>query len=150
MKTVDPILFDTNVLVYNQDQESVFYKEAAEYHRRAIDGEIRAVISSQNLLEFTSVMLNPKKITRPLSKEIVTQEIKKYLQSGFFTIIYPSAETMNLFTDLVARNTTQNPLYVFDLFLITTMLANDVKRILTANTADFQDKGLEVISLRRE
>jgi len=45
MKTSDRILFDTNVLVYNQDRESEFYKQAKEYHQLVFSGQLNAVIS---------------------------------------------------------------------------------------------------------
>lgn len=147
MKIFEPFLFDTNVLVYNQDRDSLFYNKAASYHQKAIFGEIKTVIATQNLLEFAAVMVNSKKITRPLSQKQTAKEINKYLESACFKIIYPNEKTLNYFIKLLKKYLFKNPKQIFDLFLVATMITNKVKYILTANEQDFQFKEIKVIKL---
>jgi len=148
MKTSEPILFDTNVLVYNQDQDSIHYKEAAFFHKKTLSQEITAAVSSQNLLEFAAVITNPKKIVRPLSQKLADLEIEKYLKTSFFKIIYPNEKSLSLFTGLFKKYHLGNAKQAFDLFLIAIMLANDVRTILTANYKDFEKfKEIRVVKL---
>lgn len=149
MKTSEPILFDTNVLVYNQDQESSFYARAADYHERAFSGKINGMISSQNLLELVAVITNPKRITKPLSLKQASGEVEKYLSTPSFTTIYPNDTTMDIFTKLLNRYRLKHPIQTFDLFLVATMLSNGIKAILTANDQDFTlFKEISVIKLK--
>lgn len=141
------IFFDTNILIYNQDQDSSFYQQALDYHQKVMTGKIRGVISSQNLLEFSAVMTNPKKITKSLSQKIVALEINKYLKSPF-TIIYPKQETLSIFVKLIKKYRLSNPKHVFDFFLIATMLSYNITHILTINDKDFLlFKEIKVIKL---
>ena len=138
MKTSEPILFDTNVLVYNQDQDSKFFAQAAVYHDKALSGKINAMVSSQNLLELVAVITNPGRITRPLTQKQVSLEVEKYLSSSSFTVIYPNDKTMTFFTKLLKRYRLKNSRQTFDFFLVATMLSNGIKTILTANDQDFR------------
>lgn len=54
------VLLDTNILVYAQDSESSFFKEAKEIVDKARRGELEACISLQNLSEFYAIVANPK------------------------------------------------------------------------------------------
>ena len=141
------ILFDTNVLVYNQVKESSFHFQAALYHQKLMEGKIQAVVAAQNLLEFAVVMVNPKKIVKPLSESRVAKEMKKYQQCQF-EMIYPNAETLFLLGNLIRKTKLANPKRFFDLFLAATMLANKVETILTANVGDFQIEGIRTIELK--
>lgn len=147
MKISKSIVFDTNVLVYNQDQNSKFYKDASHYNERALSGEVKAVLTSQSLLEFASVMVNPKKIRKPLSQKVIVYEINKYQESGAFKIIYPNDETIEVFLRLLKKYILPNPKQMFDLFIVATMLSHNITYILTANTKDFPYKEIKVIPL---
>lgn len=147
MTISETILFDTNVLVYNQDQDSRLYPQATSYHQRVFSGEIKAVISSQSLLEFAVVMINPKKIIKPLTPKEVSGEIKKYLGESRFEIIYPNQETIVLFASLFQKYPLRHPRQAFDLFLVVTALSHGVTKILTANVQDFQFPKIKAIDL---
>lgn len=141
------ILFDTNILVYNQDLDSQFYKQAAIFHKKAMEGKIRAVISSQNIAEFCSIMVNPKRITKPLDQKTVALEAEKYRESGSFNMIYPNGQTIQIFANLLKKYKLKKSTQMFDLFLAATMISNDVFEILTLNKKDFLFKEIKVISL---
>lgn len=147
MKTSKLILFDTNILVYNQDQDSLFYKGASEYHQKALSRKIKAAVALQNLLEFSSVMINPKKIKKPLSQKTVALEIEKYIESSVFEIISPNNKTILTYIKLLKQYKFKNPRQTFDLFLVSTMLSHNITHILTFNKKDFPYKEIEVITI---
>lgn len=148
MSTSEPLLFDTNILVYNQDQDSAQYNKASEWHKKALTGTINAVIATQNILEFAAVMKNPQKIGRPLTQKQIVTEIENYQRSGAFSFIYPNEKTLFFFKNLLRKISLKNPRQAFDVFLVGTMLSNGVKRILTNNPKDFRDfSQIRIISL---
>ena len=140
-------LFDTNILIYNQDKNSQFFNIASEWHNKALSGEINAVISSQNLLEFAAVMTNPNKITHPLTQKLAALEINKYFATDQFEIIYPNNETIKAFSALLKKYPMKNPIQIFDLFLVATMISNEIYQILTLNRQDFRFKEVKVVNL---
>lgn len=147
MKTSDPVLFDTNVLIYNQDRDNTFYHQAAAQHQKVYTKEIKAVIASQNFFEFVVVMVNPKKIVKPLTMKLAALEVEKYKQSKLFHIIYPNDQTLTVFISLLRKYQIKNPKKIFDLCLMATMLSNNVFSILTTNKNDFQFEEISVIEL---
>jgi len=147
MQSDNSILFDTNILIYNQDRKSKFYDLASQYHDKVLDGKLQGVIASQNILEFSAVMMNKKIISKPLSQKMVSGEIQKYINSGTFTFIYPTNETHAIYLNLLKKYQLKNPHQVFDLYLVATMLSSKVHVILTANGKDFQFEEISVIQL---
>jgi predicted nucleic acid-binding protein len=146
---IDSILFDTNILVYNQDKESDFYTPSHIWHQKAVDKDINAYISHQNLIEFTAVMSNPKYISLPLTPKQIQKEIQAYIQHSAFTIISPNPSTMTHFQNLYREYPPKNPRHTFDLYLVATMLSHQITKILTLNTKDFTHiKEITVIPLK--
>lgn len=148
MKTFDSsILFDTNVLIYNQDKTCPQYEKVFKLHQQASDGKIQAVVSSQNFTEFISVITNPKRIINPLSQEKAIDEIENYFSSQVFNLIYPTAKTFSIFMDLTKKYSVKKPMQFFDLFLTATMLTWGVTKIATFNTDDFKNiKEIEIFN----
>ncbi len=150
MTTSKPkVLFDTNVLVYNQNQDSPFYQASSHYHHQAISGKIKAHLAFQNLLEFSAILLNPKRVKKPLPQQTIHKEITKYHHSPAFRFIHPTPQTLTLFQKLLKNHSLKNPNHVFDLFLVATMLSNNIHTVLTANTKDFQFPKIKVIKLEK-
>lgn len=148
MKTSSKVLFDTNVLIYNQDIDSPYYQQAHYYHELVFSDQLQGIISSQNLLEFSAVMTNDKKIPTPLTHEEVSEEISQYIHSRYFPVIYPNKQTLSTYQTLLNKYALKNPRQLFDLFLVATMIANQVSTILTANAKDFQFEGIKVMELK--
>jgi len=139
MPTSNSVLFDTNILVYCFDGESPFNTQAVIWRGKSVNGEIKGVLSSQNISEFTKVLLDPKQSRVPIASKVVSMEIAKYrnLQSSF-SIIYPNSKTLDIFEELVTNFPPKgSPQRIFDVFLVATMLGNNISTILTANTKDF-------------
>ena len=139
------ILFDTNILVYSQNKKDERYSLCQDLIKKSEKKEIDGVISSQNLLEFTSVLINLSKLEKPRKEKDVLKPIKSF-ESGIFKIIYPSTQTLNFFNKFLADYKT-TPRRIFDMFLVATMLSNGVNQILTYNAKDFaQFKEIKAIS----
>src|SRR3990167_6028037 len=58
----DPLLIDTNVLVYAHNQDSPFHKQSLSLVKAAIAGEFRGVLAEQNLVEFYSIVTDKSRI----------------------------------------------------------------------------------------
>ncbi len=143
------VLFDSNVLIYAQDADCAWYEHSIEIHRQAIDGEIQAALSIQNIIEFLSIITNPKRVPVPLTRDRALSEVRKYVKSGIFSIITPNATTPDELTHLVSYWDEKSSQHIFDLHLVATMKSNGISKIVTANTADFDTlPGLEVIDLQ--
>lgn len=138
MTNTNPILFDTNILVYNQDTDSQHFPLANQWHQKAIDGTIHAYIAHQNLVEFAAVMANPKHITCPLSSPQIFTEIEAYQKHSSFTLISPTPHTMTHFQTLNQQYPPKNPRHTFDLYLVATMFSHQITSILTLNTKNFK------------
>lgn len=149
MPTSNLVLFDTNVLLYAQDQTSLLYSKAQLAHQQVIDGTIGACVSLQNLMEFLSIITNSKRVRKPLVYSQAMIEIEKYLHQDIFHIIYPDQSSIKYLEKLVSYWRNTEPRHIYDIQLAATMLSNGVTRILTANTKDFtQFPGIKVVDLK--
>lgn len=149
MTTSNPVLFDTNVLLYAQDKSSEFFAHAQRAHQLVIDGELEACVSLQNLMEFLSVVTNPKRVRRPLSHTVAIREAKKYLEESVFSVIYPSSSTIHHLQTLLGDWKKSDPRHIYDLQLVATMMSNEIATIVTVNVKDFcQLPNIEVLDLQ--
>ena len=71
MTSSEPILLDTNVLVYAADVSSPFYEIARTLRDRGLKGEIILCVCPQVLNEFFAVVTNPRRVTHPVAPEDV-------------------------------------------------------------------------------
>lgn len=146
MRISNPVLLDTNVLVYAHNQASPLHSKALTLVKTVVEGSIRGVLAHQNLLEFYSIVTDKKRIPKPLSCKQAYELIEEYLNSSF-KIIYPNSQTilegLSLGQNLQFKNGK-----IFDAYLVATLFSNNIKSIITANVKDFNHfSGLEVISL---
>ncbi|MDO8515608.1 MAG: type II toxin-antitoxin system VapC family toxin [bacterium] len=151
MPTSNSVLFDTNILVYSFDDKSPYHDVAVSWRNKIVDGKINGVLSSQNLAEFSRVLLDSKQSNLVLPRKIIAAEIANYRnEQGGFTIIYPNNKSLDIFEKLILTfKAGTKSVKIFDIFLVATMLGNNIKTILTANVDDFkefQDK-IKIISL---
>jgi len=127
-------LIDTNVLIYSYDQTSKLHLPSYKFMEYAIGGEIPAVITHQNLLEFLAVVTNPRRVKHPLSLDQAFQKIVIYATS--FPLINPLQKSFFTFANLILRYKTTRQ-RIFDLYLSATALDNGINQICTWNTKDF-------------
>ncbi len=128
-------LIDTNVLIYSFDQENQFHLPSFNFLSFSISDESSKIyLAQQNLLEFMSVVTNPKRVENPLSIEDAFQKLIIYQTS--FPIICPLPETISTFSQLLKRYPTFRE-RIFDLYLVATALDNGIQQICTWNKKDF-------------
>ncbi|MBI2595993.1 PIN domain-containing protein [Candidatus Daviesbacteria bacterium] len=137
MRISEPVLFDTNILIYAQDPKSKFYSQAESLIKQVVDGQLVGVLSQQNLLEFYSVMTDSKRVTNPILPDNCLKLIQDLINS-LFLVISPGTDALNVLSDICQKLNLKDG-KIFDAYLVATMLSNKIFSILTANTKDFQN-----------
>lgn len=138
-------LLDTNILVYSHDKFFPKNVQAKDLVEKALNGEIKAAIAHQNLLEFIAVITDKKRVDEALSMDKTLEEVEKYTNSAL-EIIVPYKNAMEIVKNLVKdyRKVGQE---IFDVYLVATMLSNGLKTIYTANERDFEMfKGIKAVN----
>ncbi len=130
------ILVDTNILVYAHNLDSDLNGVARRLISDAIDGKYEACISPQNLLEFFSVITNPKRVEKPLDSKIAHQVMLNYWHSKKIHKIYPSNLVFIRLAQLV-KEMELSKTDIFDCYLYVTMEENDVHEIYTKDIHHF-------------
>lgn len=139
------ILLDTNILVYAHNSDSELNEVARRLMLDAVDGRFDACITPQNLLEFFSVITNPKRVERPLDSKIAQQIMLNYWHSQKIHKIYPSNSIFIRLTQLVQEMKITKT-EIFDCHLYVTMEENNVFEIYTKDIHHFSKfKDLKVI-----
>lgn len=147
MKISNLLLFDSNILVYAHNEDSLLHSQAIKLVTRVIKGEIFGSLASQNLLEFYSVITDRRRVADPITPKLASGLINQYLSSPF-EIIYPNLNTNKIMIELLKKNEFEDG-QIFDVFLIATMLSNNIRRIVTANVKDFKKfDGISVLDLK--
>lgn len=136
MKISEPLLLDSNVLVYAHNEDSSFHPQAIKLVTEVIRGETFGVLSSQNLMEFYSVITDKRRLDSPITPNLASELVNGYLSSPF-EIIYPNLNTNKITAEILKKNEFKDG-QVFDVFLVATMLSSDIRHIVTANVADFK------------
>lgn len=132
----DPLLIDTNVLVYAHNQDSSFHKQSLSLVKAAIAREFRGVLAEQNLLEFYSIITDKKRVFKPLPAIKAQEILEDYLKLPL-EVIYPNGETIKILSMLCQQYKIKNG-QVFDAYLAATMLSHQINHIVTANVKDFK------------
>ncbi len=132
----DPLLFDTNILVYAHNQDSPFHRKSLALVKEVIAGRFRGILTQQNLLEFYSIITDQRRVAKPLSS-LKAQELSEYYLKLPFKVVIPNQETIKILSMLMTKNKIKNG-QVFDAYLVATMLSNQIKQIVTANVKDFK------------
>ena len=116
MKISEPVLVDTNILVYAHNQDSPFHSQASYFIRSILAGEIKGVLTEQNLLEFYAIVTDPRRVTNPLSATEAINLIDDYLSSSF-EIILPTKGSMEIILSLCKQKKICGS-QIFDAFLV--------------------------------
>lgn len=127
-------LFDSNILIWAQDSESPHHQKAREIVELGLSKKINACLAHQNLLEFLSIVTNPKRLSKKLTLAKALKIIGSY--SRYFEVISPKSNTLNLALVSI-RDFKIRKARVFDAYLVATMLSNNVATLYTANEKDF-------------
>lgn len=146
MTTSDLGLLDTNILVYAADETSPSHVAARALRDKGLKGEIALCVTPQVLMEFFSVVTNPKRVKQARSRDEALQEMEKYVHAKNFSMIYSQPQALGKSLELLKRYSVKGQ-EAYDLQLVATMLSNGVTRIYTYDVSDFsQFTEIEVIS----
>lgn len=131
------ILFDANILVHAHTAESPFYIAAQQLRDQATQGAIEACVSPQVLCEFYSVVTDDRLVKPALTPSQAKKELHTYWHASGFRKILPKEGTITRLAGLLDRHGVKRG-DIFDVFLVATMLENDVRTIYTQNVKDFE------------
>jgi len=136
MTTSELALLDANILIYNHQALSKFHPPSKALLEKGLVGEVKLCVCPQVLLEFFSVVTNPRRVTSPINSEEATEEINRYLRAKNILKIYPKDDILDITVELLKKyGAKENE--IFDLQLAATMLSNNVTRLYTYNQGDF-------------
>ncbi|MFA5805901.1 MAG: PIN domain-containing protein [Melioribacteraceae bacterium] len=136
MTTSEIAFLDANILVYAANKNSPFHAIAVALREKGLKGELSLCLAPQVLNEFFASVTNPKRLEHPFSQEEAMREMEKYFQSKRILKIHPQPETMTIVFDFLKRYKVVRQ-EIFDLYIVATMLSNNVTRIYTYNEKDF-------------
>lgn len=132
------ILLDTNILIYAFDRSLVYHKKSLAFFENTND---ELFISTKNISEFFSVC---SKLNFDLNTTLgFYADIK-----ANFTTLYPNEVSLNIFETMIRKYNPRGN-RVYDIEIVSIMIANDLKKIATANIGDFIDiDEIEVIEIK--
>lgn len=133
----EPVLLDTNILIYATQEDALQHLAAKTLRDRALVGEVTASISPQILNEFFAVVTRSNRVSSPLTRAEAIDQIRKYYESEVLTVIYPGENIIARTLTLLDTSTVVG-MDIHDLHLVATMLENGIKKIYTYNTSDFE------------
>jgi predicted nucleic acid-binding protein len=119
-------LIDTNILVAYINQSHPLHLKAKKLFQRILKKEFKPVLSSQNLLELTAVLVEAFKI----SKQQAVKDVELFANDPLFEIIYPNHNVLNNFFILMEKGIS---LHTVDAFLLATAMENRVEIIITTD-----------------
>ncbi|MCK5608840.1 PIN domain-containing protein [Candidatus Pacearchaeota archaeon] len=133
----EAVLIDTNLWVYAITSQSSEFDKARAITLACMLGEIEGCVAPQNILEFYSVMTNPKAVTPLPNTKIITEICEDIWKSKTIRKIHPQKNTA--FDAIVlSKNLGLRRAKVFDAFLASTARDNGVEIVWTDNVKDFQ------------
>jgi toxin-antitoxin system PIN domain toxin len=133
--SVEPGIVDANVLVYAMDADAPQHAASRALLEAARDPSTTLFVTSHVLCEFYSIVTNARRVPKPRSPADAIDAISDLL--AFLHVLPVPARAVGGWLDLLRRRPVTGG-DVFDLQLVATILANDVQRIYTFNTGDFE------------
>ena len=113
------------------NRSHVHHEQAVKIIDKLISGEFFGVISSQNILELSAVLVHGFRQLR----EEVANDIQYLSSDNLIEIVYPQPEVLAKFFSLLKKITT---LHVTDIFLLATAIVYDVDVIVTGDNEFMQ------------
>lgn len=114
-------LLDTNILVAYFNAGSTKHSQARGFLEKVSKGDILGFISSQNILELSSVLRN----TYHVSSTLIADNIRDL--SHELSVVYPNTKTIEIFTSYLREKN----MHAMDLFLLATAKAHDLDYLVT-------------------
>ena len=130
-------LIDTNILVYANNKDSEFHTTCKSIVTKSVKGGIKAAVAIQNLVELYAIITDKRRVENPLTPKKAKDLIEFYNGNENIRIIAPNTGTLDIFMKIISQHNIKSQ-SVFDLFLVATMLDNNIQGIYTANSKDFE------------
>ncbi len=134
MSAEDRALIDTNVLLYAGDQDSKYYPAANALCAAAVAGDVSACVSPQVLLEYVSIITNPKRVANAITAAEAWEDVDEFLAA--FSLITPGPDHVERIVPLAKDLGIKGP-EVFDLAIAATMLGAGVGTVYTYDSTVF-------------
>ncbi len=131
------ILLDANILIHAANGSSPVHETAKRLRDQAVEGALQACLTPQILWEFFSVVTNPRRIDRPLTRGSALKEVEAYVAAEHVALLVPQPSATRRALVLLAHSRVTGP-RIFDLYLVATMLDHGVRRIYTEHVEDFR------------
>ena len=132
---VDSIFVDTNVLVYANNRESDLC-DSSRIRLNELSGSGNPlVISDQVIREYLVIMTRPGFIEKPISTKSAIEDAERMKKE--FTLIFPDSTSLENLIELLRKYEIKGK-RIHDAALVSLMLANGIKDILTNNIDDFK------------
>jgi predicted nucleic acid-binding protein len=132
----DPALLDTNVLVYSVYQDAQQHAASRALVERAADPNAGLYVTAQSMAEFFATVTNHRRVTNPRTPAEALDAIERFLALPGLALLAQPAEVVSRWIELIRQHRVTGA-DVFDVQIVATMLASDVRRIYTFNGADF-------------
>lgn len=129
------ILCDSDVLIYAYDKKSPFHQKAKNFieEKTKVKGELS--LTPQVVLEFFAVVT--KQAEQPLKTEVASEIISEIKNNKNLIFIFPQENTYFRALKLAEKYQIKGS-DIFDLYLVATMLDNNIINLCTHNFADFR------------
>jgi predicted nucleic acid-binding protein len=134
------MLIDSNILVYAINTASPKHKKAQLFLQ---DNSTDLVVAHQNILETIRVLTHPK-FTKRMKLKDALASVGGIIKVA--RIIQPKDETYYIVLELMKKYHLKGD-EIFDAYLVSTALSNDVDLIVTDNIKDFKKlKEIKIIN----
>ncbi|TAN00121.1 MAG: PIN domain-containing protein [Chitinophagaceae bacterium] len=122
------LVLDTNILIYALNYDSVNYNSAITFF---LNPNYKLFITSKNISEFFGVT---SKLKIPYSSSLTFyKELKNNL-----TVLFPSEKSLLILETLIQQYQPKGN-QVYDIEIVSIMMANNIKYVATFNQKDFKN-----------
>jgi len=135
MKDDKTIFVDTNVLIYANLAEMPLHEEALEALRHLTQSDVQVWISLQVLREYIAITSRKNLFQRPLPPSTIIARVRHF-QELFHVAQDNTLVLSNLLALLEEFQVSGKQIY--DANIVATMMAFNVRQILTHNVSDFR------------
>ena len=123
------VVLDTNILIYYLDKSSIHNKYSKDIVKNS---GFNFCLTTKNISEFCAVLSKIK----DFEYSDIEKELNNLLNS--FMILYPNEYSLNIFNSLIHKYKPSGN-RVYDIEIVSIMLAYNINKIATVNTSDFKD-----------
>ncbi len=122
------LVLDTNILLYALDESAVFHSKSLEIMRST---SFNHFITTKSISEYFAVCSK-----LDYEREKVMAFYEDMQENMFF--LFPSKKSLSIFTELIEKYQPRGN-RIFDIEIVSIMLANEVKNLATFNINDFKN-----------